>query len=237
MTSLLYLDDSYLKEFTAKIISIKDSRFIELDQTAFYPAGGGQPSDIGELRTENGHRFNVIAVTKADGRVFHEVDRDGLKEGESVHGIINWERRYKLMRSHTAAHIVSSLIHQQTNAMITGNQLDTEKVRIDFNLDEFDQERLKEFISKANMIIQRDLVITTKTIPRAEAELHPSFSKLAKGLPEGIQNIRIVSIGDFDSQADGGTHVNSTKEIGKVEFLKAENKGKNNRRLYFVIKP
>ena len=139
------------------------------------------------------------------------------------------------MRAHTAAHIISEVFHKETNALITGNQIDENKIRVDFSLENLDLEKIKEYIQKANEIIAKDLKITTEFTTREEALKQPSISKLAMGLPEHIKDVRIVNIGNFDIQADGGTHVNSTKEIGRLVFIKAENKGKNNKRVYIQI--
>ncbi len=234
MTETLFLEDSYMKEFEAEVKEVNDEKFIVLDKTAFYPKGGGQPHDTGTLKTED-NTYNVVFTGKFSGEISHEVDKPGLKVGDNVHCIIDWERRYKLMRSHTAAHIISTVIYKDTGAMITGNQLDIEKCRIDFSLEEFNADKVSEWIDHANKIIQQDLKVSYKSMPREEAMQLPQISKLAKGLPESIKTLRIVSIGDFDIQADGGTHINSTKEIGRIALLKTDNKGKNNRRLYFTL--
>ena len=130
---------------------------------------------------------------------------------------------------------MSQVVHKETKALITGNQITLEYIRIDFSLKSFNKEKIKEYVDEANKIIQEDLPITTEFMSRAQASKIKEISKLAKGLSESIQEVRIVKIGKFDLQADGGTHINSTKEIGKIEFIKAENKGKNNRRIYMRI--
>jgi Ser-tRNA(Ala) deacylase AlaX len=234
MTELLYMKDCYLREFDATIISI-DGNNIELDKTAFYPSGGGQPNDTGRI-IFNGQEFFIKNVFKKNGKVFHEVDRVGLKAGNEIHGIIDWERRYRLMRMHTAAHLISEIINRETGALITGNQLDVEKSRIDYNLENFDREKIKECVNKANEIIQQGLQVKIYFMKREEALKIPKITKLAMGLPENLENIRIVEIEGVDIQADGGTHVSNLKEIGKIEIIKMENKGKNNRRLYYAIK-
>jgi misacylated tRNA(Ala) deacylase len=233
----LYLEDSYLKEIDAKIEKVTDGKFVILDQTNFYPSSGGQPHDTGKLiRNSDNKEFNVLFVGKFDGEISHQVEPENvLKEGDEVHGMVDWERRYKLMRAHTSAHIVSGLVHSELGAKITGNQIEEDKVRIDYQLEEFDKELLEKYIEKANEIIERDLPITTEYISRAKAEKDPDLAKLSIGLPPGLKELRIVSIGDFDRQADGGTHVKSTKEIGKLEFIKCDNKGKNNRRVYYRV--
>jgi Ser-tRNA(Ala) deacylase AlaX len=135
MTELLYMRDCYLREFDAIVVFI-DGNNIELDRTAFYPTGGGQPNDTGRIIFD-GQEFFVKNVFKKNGKVFHEVDRVGLEVGNKIHGIIDWERRYRLMRMHTAAHVISEIINRETGALITGNQLDVEKSRIDYNLGKF----------------------------------------------------------------------------------------------------
>jgi misacylated tRNA(Ala) deacylase len=139
------------------------------------------------------------------------------------------------MRMHTSAHILSAVFHQEAGALITGNQLNLDKSRIDFSLENFDREKINEYIKKANEVVEQDLPIKVYTMPKAKALTDPTMFKLAKGVPQGIENIRIVEIEGFDRQADGGTHLNSTKEVGKIVFLKAENKGKNNRRVYYTL--
>jgi len=233
----LYLDDSYLKEFDSKVVSVSDEKFVVLDQTAFYPNSGGQQNDTGKLiRKSDGKEFNVVFVGKFDGKVSHQVEPEGeLSQNDEVRGVIDWNRRYKLMRSHTAAHLVSAVFHKEAGALITGNQLTIDNIRIDFNLEEFDKDKIVSYVEKCNKIIKQDLKIKVYYMPREEAEQNPSLFKLAKSLPPSLKELRIVEIGDYDRQADGGTHVNSLKEIGALKFQKAKNKGKNNRRVYFEL--
>ena len=139
------------------------------------------------------------------------------------------------MKMHTAAHIISAIIHKKTGAMITGNQLDVKKSRIDFSLDNFNKEEIQEYIEEANNEIKKGHKVETSIISKEEAEKIKNLSKLAKGLPPSLKEIRIVKIGNIDEQADGGTHVKSTKEIGKIALVSVENKGKSNRRLYFSL--
>lgn len=234
MTESLYLTDSYLREWDAAVLDVIDGKHIILDKTAFYPQSGGQPSDFGSIfRGEE--EYKMVSARKQGESISHEVDKQGLQPGDAVHCSLDWERRYKLMRCHTAAHIISQAIHKDTGALITGNQLDVEQCRIDFSLDDYDPEQVKQFIDEANGVVQQDLRISYEFKSREEAMQMPGISKLAKGLPESIQILRILAIGTFDIQADGGTHVHSTKEVGIIKFIKTENKGKNNRRLYFSI--
>lgn len=233
----LYLEDSYMKEFEAVVESVKDGKFVVLDKTAFYPNSGGQPHDTGKLVREGGKEFPVVYVAKFDYLISHEVQNgEDLKPGDKVKGVIDWDRRYRFMRYHTACHILSGIFHNETGAMITGNQIDLEKSRIDFSLENFDREKIDEYIKKANEVMARNLEVTTTIMPREEAMNIPSVVKLANALPPAIKELRIVSIGDVDTQADGGTHVKNTSEVGEIELVKAENKGKNNRRVYFRLK-
>ena len=230
-----YMEDSYLKEFDTEVKEVNNGKFIVLNNTAFYPNSGGQPHDTGTMKTEAGDEFKVVFVGKFSGNISHEVDREGLKPGDKVHCTIDWERRYKLMRNHTAAHVLSEMVHKETGALITGNQLDVDKSRIDFSLENYDVEKIKDCTQKSNDIIAKDLAVKSYFLPRQEAEQLPQLTKLAKGLPESIKEIRIVEIEGYDKQADGGTHVRSLKEVGNLEFIKADNKGKNNRRVYFRL--
>ena len=237
MNKALYMDNCYLKEFEAEVISVKDGKYIVLDKTAFYPASGGQLHDTGIfVRLSDNKEFNVIFAGKFSGEISHEVSDFGLQIGDKIKGNIDWERRYKLMRMHTAAHIVSGVFHKEAGALITGNQLDLDKTRIDFSLENFDREKINDYFAISNELVNKDLPIKIYTMPREEAEKDSAMFKLAKELPSSIKDIRVVEIVGFDRQADGGTHVRSLKEVGWIEFLKAENKGKDNRRVYFTLK-
>jgi len=228
----LYLKDCYLREFEAMVESVKDDKFVVLDKTAFYPKSGGQPHDTGVLVHE-GEEFPVVFVGKFDGTVSHEVSKAGLKEGDMVKGIIDWDRRQLFMRYHTACHILSAIIHDETGAKISGNQLAENKTRVDFNLENFDREQIKSYESKVNRIIDRNIPVDISLLSRNEAFSIPSMVKLKDAFPPELEEIRVISIQDVDRQACGGTHVSSTGEIPHIEIFKAENKGKNNIRVYF----
>lgn len=225
---MIYLNDQYQKEFISKVIAI-DDLWIVLEDTAFYPNSGGQMNDTGKfIHDEN--EFLVKDVRKIDGKIKHEVDKSGLNVGDEIRGYIDWDRRYAMMRYHTASHVLSGLIHNETGAMITGNQLGLDKSRIDFSLENFDRDQLSAYIKKSNDIIKKNIEVTSFYLDDDPSE----YLKLAKGIPD-VKNVRIVKIGDFDQQPDGGTHVHNTSEIGTIELVKCENKGKNNRRLYFTL--
>jgi len=230
MTKTLYMDDSYLKEFDAEVTEVIDEQHVVLDQTAFYPQGGGQPCDYGTLND-----VKVIEVKKKDGKIIHTLDQPGLKQGDKVQGVIDWDRRYKLMRMHTAAHLLSEVFHKETGCLITGNQLDTNKSRLDYSIENFERETFEECINKANQLIKTNASIKISYVPREEAMKYPNITKLAKILPPSVKNLRIVEIENIDRQADGGTHVSKLGEVGEIKLLKIDNKGKNNRRLYFAL--
>jgi len=233
MTRALYLDDSYLRECDATVVSIKDGKYVVLDETIFYPKGGGQPWDTGKI-TKQDDIYNVVHVGKFSGEISHEVDRPGLIEGDKVHCVLHWERRYKLMRSHTAAHVFASLLCTGTGALVTGNQLE-EKIRFDFSLEDFNREILEEYSDRANELFRRDIPVKWYELPRQEALTIPGVVKMAEAFPPDIPYLRIVEIVGVDRQADGGTHVKNLREVGQIRLLKAENKGKNNRRVYFTL--
>jgi misacylated tRNA(Ala) deacylase len=235
---LLFLLNPYVKEFDATVTDVitdDTGNYIVLDRTAFYATSGGQPNDLGII-TINGEVFNVVDVLKKDGLYLHRIDRSGLKVGDSVHGIINWDRRYKLMRYHTASHILSTIIFNETGADITGNQIYLDKARVDFSLEAFDRNLMQSFEEKTNAIIKQALPVTFRILDREEAFKIPSLVKLRKQLPETITQIRIVDIEGFDHQACGGTHLNNTSECGSIEIYDLENKGKERRRIYFRIR-
>jgi misacylated tRNA(Ala) deacylase len=232
----LYLNDCYLNEFNATVESVKDDKIVVLDRTAFYPNSGGQPHDTGIFVREDGAEFPITYVAKFNGNVSHEVTVTGLKAGDKVKGIVNWDRRYLFMKYHTACHILSAIIHKETGAKISGNQLGEEKTRVDFNLEDFDREHIKSYEGKVNEIIDRKIPVSIEIMPRDEAFQIPSLVKLKDAFPPEIEEIRVVNIPDVDTQACGGTHIANTGDIPHIEIIKAENKGKNNRRVYFRFK-
>ncbi|MEJ2250945.1 MAG: alanyl-tRNA editing protein AlaXM [Candidatus Lokiarchaeota archaeon] len=234
MIEALYLQDSYLKSWRAKVIEVNDGKFIILNKTAFYPKGGGQPYDKGYINKDD-QRYSIEYVGKFKGKISHEVDKEGLKKGDIVDCSLDWNRRYTFMRYHTAAHLISAIVYNKYGAMITGNQIGLEKTRIDFSMENYSPEKLDDVISRVNEIIKKDLEVKTYTIPREEALKVDHLTKLAMGLPEKIKEIRIVKIGNVDEQADAGTHVKNLGEIESIKLVKTANKGKNNRRIYFSL--
>ncbi len=225
------MDDSYMKEFDATVTRVEGNK-VFLDRTAFYPRGGGLVSDTGEI---DGVR--VVEVVKEDGDVAHILKENPFRQGQAVHGKIDWDRRYRVMRMHTTAHILSSIFHSETGALITGNQISPDRSRIDFSIEEFDKEFFIGLIEKANRLVSEGAEVKVYYMPREEALKIPGMVKLAGRLPPSVEKLRIVEIEGIDIQADGGPHVKNIREIGKIVFLKAENKGKTNRRLYFTVEP
>lgn len=234
MSEILCLEDSYLRECDSVVESAEGNELL-LDRTVFYPRGGGQPSDTGKLVSEDGREAKVASVRKKDGRVIHELEQNPFKPGDKVKCVIDWERRHVLMRMHTAAHVLAGTMHTKLGAQITGNQLEVEKTRFDFNLHEFDREKFDKIVEEANDALARDVELKVYSMPREEAMKLPGMVKLAGALPPAITELRIVEIPGIDTQADGGTHVRNLNEVGKIQVLKLENKGKDNRRIYFTL--
>lgn len=228
----IYLEDCYLKDFDATVESTTGA-VIVLDKTAFYPQSGGQPSDRGTIRRGD-EEFWILGVEASDGKITHTLDKEGLKAGDTVRGILDWERRYRLMRSHTACHILSAVIFKETGAKITGNQIDIQRSRVDLSLESFDKTRLGEYVEEANRLIMENRPVTIRILSRDQALAVPNLVRLAMEVPDR-EEIRVVEIEGIDSQACGGTHVKSTGEIGRIKMIKAENKGKSNRRVYFAL--
>ena len=235
MSEALYMDDSYLKEWDAEVKSISQDKFIVLNKTAFFPKGGGVEWDIGKITNEDGEEYNVVYTGKFSGEISHEVDKKGMIVGDKVHCKLDWDRRYLLMRYHTGTHVLSGVFFKEYNLKITGNQLTTEKGRIDLNMEEMDIESFKNAIERSNEILNQKLPVDIYYLTREEAEKDSDLFKLAKGFTHDIDTIRIVDIKGFDRQADGGCHVRNLNEVGKLKFKKAENKGKNFKRVYFTI--
>jgi len=230
VTERLYWIDAYLKVFDARVQRVEGNR-VALDRTAFNPKGGGLVSDTGSLEG-----IRTSEVLKEGEEIIHVLEQvPRFLAGDSVHGIIDWGRRYRIMRMHTAAHLLSTIVHGETGALITGNQIAPEESRVDFNLVEFDRDKLSYYVEKVNEIVKRGAEVKTFFMKREEALGVPGLVKLANAAPPTVAELRIVQIGEVDTQADGGVHVKNTGEIGEVVGLRAENKGKSNRRLYFTV--
>ena len=227
---MLFIEDSYLKDFDATILNI-DSNKIILDRTAFYAKSGGQPGDIGKI-TLNGKEINIIdTVYDNKQNILHVCENSNdLKIDEKINGKINWEIRYKHMRMHTALHLLCSLIPYD----VTGGQISYEKSRLDFNAD--DKIEKEEIENKINQLVKDDHEISYQWITLEELDNQPDLVRTMSVKPPRTNNkIRLVKIGSIDLQPCGGTHVKRTKEIGDIKIGKIENKGKMNRRVNLSI--
>ncbi len=238
----LYLKDCYLKEWEAGVVSVSEGKFIVLDKSAFYPASGGQPHDTGTMtRLSDEKAFKVVFVGKFSGQISHEVEvpeGEELKPGDKVKCTLDWERRHTMMRYHTADHIFTRVIINHTGAKITGNQISPEKSRIDFDLETFDREAFEQYAREANELIAKNIPVKKYFMSYEEAMKNQDLFQLKDKLPPNIKELRIVQVGEspaFDTSACGGCHVDSTGEIGRIKIIKMENKGKSNRRVYFVL--
>ena len=234
MTKLLYHEDSYLNEFQATVTGVMDSGIV-LDQTAFYPGGGGQPNDVGVMRI-GGLEFNVSKVSKKDGVIIHEVQGSPPLVGDTVTGVLDWDRRHKLMRTHTSLHILCGVIWRDYDAQVTGGNMEPLAARMDFEFENMTAEFAKEVETTVNKEILADHPISSRVIPRSEAMAIPDLIRTKINLlPEGIPEVRILEIHGLDLQADGGTHVASTLEVGRIRVVGHESKGRINKRLRIQI--
>jgi len=239
MTELLYQIDSYIREFNAKVVKINQN-IIVLNRTAFYPKTGGLESDTGYIvKGDKKYRVVQVRIDKESGDVVHELESSpiDIKEGDEVMGILDWDRRYRLMRLHTAAHILSAIMYRDYNALITGGNIYPEYAYDDYSIEIFDKKIFEDAIAKANEIVKKNLEVKIYWLERDEAMKIPGIVKLASRLPPNVEKLRIVEIPGVDIQADGGPHVRNTQEIGEIVFIKAENKGRNRKRLYYTVKP
>ena len=230
MAELLYHTDAYMREFDARVTRV-DGSSVYLDRTAFYPTGGGQPHDLGTLAG-----LPVVEVRKDGDDVRHVLDGPPPAEGDRVHGEIDWERRYQLMRTHTALHILSGVIWRTFGAQVTGGNMEPLKARMDFELETTSGEFGEQVEALANVEIAAARPVSVRVLPREEAFRIPDLIR-TKGnlLPEGISQIRIVDIEGLDLQADGGTHVANTREVGRIEVVGHESKGRGNKRLRIAV--
>src|SRR5689334_3552953 len=235
MTDLLYQTDAYLKEFTAHVTAAENNA-VALDRTAFYATGGGQPHDTGTLSV--GERtWQVTEVRKQGDDVWHTLQGDRLPDiGAEVRGTIDWERRYKLMRTHTALHLLCGVVFRDYGALVTGGNMDTEEGRLDFELRDFMPDLAQQIVDAVNAEIAAARPVEVNILPRDEAFQIPDLIRTKINLlPAGIANVRTVNIVGLDLQADGGTHVANSREVGRVTLLKTRSKGANNKRIVIGV--
>jgi misacylated tRNA(Ala) deacylase len=238
MTDLLYQTDSYLQEFEANVLSVlPDERAVVLDRTAFYPGGGGQPCDFGSL-TISGVGYPVDKVKKQGDNVLHFLGgNDPLPSTDSVaRGTLDWARRYKLMRTHTAMHVLCGTVFRDYGALVTGGDMEPLKSRMDFEFETMRGELVREIEAAVNKEVGEAREIRVKILPREEAFQIPDLIRTKINLlPEGIAQVRTVEIVGLDLQADGGTHVRNTNEVGKIRVADYKSKGAINKRIYIEI--
>ena len=226
MSELLYLRDAYLREFDARVVAVRDGA-VALDRTAFYPTGGGQPHDGGLL-----DGVVVTDVRKEGDLVWHTLGGVAPADGAEVHGILDWERRHRLMRTHTALHVLCGVIWNEWGKAVTGGNMEPLEARMDFEFDPLPEGFAATVSELVNAAIAADYPIEVSFLPRDTAVMDEDLIRTKVNMiPESVTEIRVVDIVGLDKQADGGTHVHSTGEIGRFEVVKTESKGKGNKRL------
>lgn len=238
MTRLLYQTDSYLQTFEATIVHVDhENHGVELDETAFYPGGGGQPADRGTL-TVNGVDHPVSRARRIGNRLIHLIDSDTpLPEpGTAAEGQIDWVRRYKLMRTHTAMHILCGVIWRDYEASVTGGDMEPLSGRMDFEFERMQKDLVQAIEEAINREVAEGRDVRIDVLPRDEAFKIPDLIRTKINLlPAGIQEVRVVEIIGLDLQADGGTHVRNTSEVGTIRIKDYKSKGKINKRIYITL--
>lgn len=234
VTARLYLDDAYRATFTA-VVTASQAGWVALDRTAFYPGGGGQPCDQDLLVGEGGELAVTDMRVGEDGRVWHFIDAE-LPVATPVEGTLDWPRRHALMRAHGLMHVVNAIARASFDGAITGVQLGVARSRIDLRLTGFARDRLLGFQDAVNAVLVRDLPIRARTIPEAEYRARPDLVRTLSVEPPVIDGrVRVVEFDGFDAQACGGTHVRTTAEIGTGTITRFDNKGRDNKRLYWEL--
>jgi misacylated tRNA(Ala) deacylase len=238
-TELLYLDDSYQRKFDAAVVAVDEERnAVALDRTAFFPTGGGQPNDTGALAFARTSADVVDVAKDVDGVVWHTLARASPRPafGTTVRGSVDWQRRYTIMRLHTAQHVMNGIIWRDHRAHVTGAQITPPEARLDFELASMSQEFACSIEAAINEIIERDLTVRVVWLPRGEADRDPALVRLKAGLiPRSVDPLRVIDIVGLDRQADGGTHVALTGEVGRVHVVRTESKGKANKRIRIAV--
>jgi len=230
MTELLYQTDSYAREFEALVTAVDGVR-VALDRTAFYPGGGGQPYDTGMLAWDGG-QAPVVKVKKEGDTVWHTLEGAPPAVGTPVRGTLDWERRYQLMRTHTALHILCGVIWRDYGASVTGGNMKPLKARMDLELEHMTADLASEVERKINEEVAAARAIKVSILPREEAFQIPDLIRTKINLlPPAIQQVRVVEIDGLDMQADGGTHVANTREVGRIRVVGHTSKGRINKRL------
>jgi misacylated tRNA(Ala) deacylase len=228
----LYQQDSYLKQFEAKVTNVSEEHGIALDRSAFYPGGGGQPGDLGTVSA--GERsWDLKKVRTVEGVIWHQLDGlVNLTVGDDVTGTLDWDRRYQLMRTHTAMHILCGVVWRDYSASVTGGNMQPLRGRMDFEFETMQRELVDEIEAKINVEVEAARPVKISILPRQEAFEIPDLIRTKINLlPPAIQQVRVVEIDGLDLQADGGTHVANTKEVGPIRIVDYKSKGAINKRL------
>lgn len=236
MNELLFQTDSYLKKFSADIIETdNEENAVILDRTTFYPGGGGQPCDTGFLHAGS-KSYRVSKVKKKEDKILHYIEGDLPAAGTEIEGQLDWENRYKLMRTHTAMHILCGVVWRDYNAQVTGGNMEPLAGRMDFEFESLEASLIKEIEEKVNLEVAAARDVRVKILPREEAFQIPDLIRTKINLlPEGISHVRTVEIAGLDLQADGGTHVANTREVGEMKIVEYKSKGKINKRIYVAL--
>ena len=234
MTELLYQTNSYLKEFEATVTAVEGNA-VALNRTAFYPGGGGQPNDLGELEVD-GRTWPVTKVRKQGDDVWHTLEGELPSVGQKVVGRIDWDRRYQLMRTHTALHILCGVIWRDYGAQVTGGNMRPGHARMDFEFERMQKELVQEIEEKINAEVEAAHDVKVAILPREEAFQIPDLIRTKINLlPPQITKVRTVEIVGLDLQADGGTHVANTGEVGQIKIVDYKSKGRINKRLVIEL--
>jgi misacylated tRNA(Ala) deacylase len=236
MTEELFSDDSYTREFEARVVKL-DGREVILDRTAFYPGGGGQPADKGSLGI-GPVRASVVDARRGSGNVVHVLDTAIPDTVLNLKGTLDWERRYAHMRYHTVLHVLSGVIWRNFEAKVTGGQMRTDRARMDFSFPgEWTADVVREIERLTNEALAENRPVKVYELEREEALADPDLIRTQVNLvPERVKRIRIVEIEGLDTQADGGTHVANTREVGEMGITGHKSKGRQNKRIEFVLR-
>jgi misacylated tRNA(Ala) deacylase len=230
MTEELCATDPYLRSCDAAVVAVSEEG-VMLDRTVFYARGGGQPGDTGALRWDAGE-VRITDTVKHAGEVLHVLEGSAPAVGTPVTAEIDWDRRHTLMRTHTALHALSGIVFRDYGAKVTGGNMEPGVARMDFELEAISQEFGREVEQKLNAALEQDHPVQVSFLPRTEALADADLIRTKVNLiPEHVDPIRVIDIEDLDKQADGGTHVRSTAEVGRVRVAKTESKGKGFKRM------